>query len=245
MPKGHCAATGKEVCFSGDNEEMCNGRFMQSPKSNGTKNAAEEDIWGGKNFFDFVKNTKRKTTIQPNKRNILRTPSVPTPSLLLRSFRGDPLWKSELRPWIYQWEIHGTCSACKFSFQSTEECQRCMESLKTVHQCCLIEDRSYERIPVSSACQTPASGSTDPPPPLPPPIEPLLHEEDRGEKWEPEFPAEDGSFTARLQELGSTPCKLHCMDHLSRDPDCEFCKKALGPMYRVSMAHGLPITRRP
>ena len=25
------------------------------PKSNGTKNAAEEDIWGGKNFLDFVK----------------------------------------------------------------------------------------------------------------------------------------------------------------------------------------------
>ena len=25
------------------------------PKSNGTKNAAEKDTWGGKNFFDFVK----------------------------------------------------------------------------------------------------------------------------------------------------------------------------------------------
>ena len=25
------------------------------PKPNGTKNAAEEDIWGGKNFLEFVK----------------------------------------------------------------------------------------------------------------------------------------------------------------------------------------------
>ena len=36
----------------------------------------------------------------------------------------------------------------------------------------------------------------------------------------------------QLQESGSTPCDLHGMDHLSYDPTCEHCKRALGPMYR-------------
>ena len=33
-------------------------------------------------------------------------------------------------------------------------------------------------------------------------------------------------------ESGSLPCSVHGYDHLSRDPTCEFCKKALGPLYR-------------
>ena len=38
------------------------------------------------------------------------------------------------------------------------------------------------------------------------------------------------------------PCKLHGMDHLSRDPECEFCKKALGPMYRhLNHKYGMQI----
>ena len=81
-----------------------------------------------------------------------------------------------------------------------------------------------------------ASSSTDPPP-LPPPELPPPVEEDGGEEtsWsdqpEPEL-LDEGYFTTKLQETGSIPCKIHGMDHLSRDPECEFCKKALGPMYR-------------
>ena len=39
-------------------------------------------------------------------------------------------------------------------------------------------------------------------------------------------------FLEQLQESGSTPCELHGMDHLLYDPTCEYCKRALGPMYR-------------
>ena len=82
--------------------------------------------------------------------------------------RGDPLWKTTNRTWNYLWENPGQCPMCNISFDEQEECQRCMECLSTVHQCCLFQDQSYERIPVCSACQQ-ATSSTDPPPPLPPP----------------------------------------------------------------------------
>ena len=35
-----------------------------------------------------------------------------------------------------------------------------------------------------------------------------------------------------LDDSGVAPCSNHGMDHLTRDPSCEFCKKALGPLYR-------------
>ena len=149
---------------------------------------------------------------------------------LMSALRGDPLWKVTDRPWLYLWEFQGTCPNCALTFQAIEECQRCMECLQTVHQSCLIEDQTYDRIPVCSACQQ-ASGSTDPRPPLPPPDDPPVREDDIGE-GEVEVPLVDEDyFTTWLKETGSTPCKIHGMDHLSRDPDCEFCKKALEPVY--------------
>ena len=33
-------------------------------------------------------------------------------------------------------------------------------------------------------------------------------------------------------DTGVIPCSVHGYDHLSRDPTCEFCKKAIGPLYR-------------
>ena len=149
--------------------------------------------------------------------------------------RGDPLWKTTNRQWYYLWEAPGQCPMCATTFDGTEECQRCMECLMTVHQCCLFQDHSYERLPVCLACQQ-ASSSTDPLPPLPPPESLPQGEDDVEEKpieerVEPDLLEED-YFTTKLQETGSMPCKIHGMDHLSRDPECEFCKKALGPMYR-------------
>ena len=35
-----------------------------------------------------------------------------------------------------------------------------------------------------------------------------------------------------VMDTGSIPCSIHGYDHLSRDPTCEFCKRALGPWYR-------------
>ena len=84
-----------------------------------------------------------------------------------------------------------------------------------------------------SACQQ-AARSTDAPPPLPPP-EASLPEEDEMEHQpvepvvEPELITED-YFAEKLRESGSTPCKLHGKDHRSRDPECKFCKRALGPI---------------
>ena len=106
-----------------------------------------------------------------------------------------------------------------------------MECLKTVHHSCLVQDRSYERIPVCSACRE-ASGSNDPMPPLPPPVDPPPPEDHLVEENDAIPLVDEDHFTTKLQETGSLPCKLHGMDHLSRDPDCELCKKALGPMYR-------------
>ena len=61
------------------------------------------------------------------------------------------------------------------------------------------------------------------------------------ERVEPDLLEED-YFTTKLQETGTMPCKLHGMDHLSRDPECEFCKKALGPMYRhLNHKYGMQI----
>ena len=34
-----------------------------------------------------------------------------------------------------------------------------------------------------------------------------------------------------LDASGVVPCPNHGMDHLTRDPSCEFCKKALGPLF--------------
>ena len=150
----------------------------------------------------------------------------------------------EDRLWNYLWESPGLCPMCATAFNESEECQRCMDCLQTVHQCCLFQDQSYERIPVCLACQE-ASSSTDPPP-LPPPELPPPLEDDGGERPiaeqpEPELLEED-YFTTKLQDTGSMPCKLHGMDHLSRDPECEFCKKALGPMYRhLNHKYGMQI----
>ena len=163
---------------------------------------------------------------------------------LLSVLRGDPTWKMEDRPWNYLWESPGMCPMCATAFNEFEECQRCMDCLQTVHQCCLFQDQSYERIPVCLACQE-ASSSTDspplPPPELPPPVEDHGREGPIAEQPEPELLEED-YFTTKLQETGSMPCKLHGMDHLSRDPECEFCKKALGPMYRhLNHKYGMQI----
>ena len=95
---------------------------------------------------------------------------------LMSALRGDPLWKIANRPWNYLWELPGMCPMCTTPFDPAEECQRCMACLRTVHHCCLIQDHSKERIPVCLACQQ-ASSSTDPLPPVPPPVDPPPREE--------------------------------------------------------------------
>ena len=53
---------------------------------------------------------------------------------LMGVVQGDPLWKTTNRQWNYLWETPGQCPMCTINFEGQEECQRCMECLKTAHQ---------------------------------------------------------------------------------------------------------------
>ena len=76
----------------------------------------------------------------------------------------------------------------------------------------------------------------DLPAPLPPPEDDPPWKKDREDLIPVENDTRDPEMSVDIQEqlqgTGSMPCALHGMDHLSRDPDCEFCKRALGPMYK-------------
>ena len=115
-----------------------------------------------------------------------------------------------------------------------DELQQCYGCLETVHHHCLMEGWRSERLPICCACGEVAP-LEDPPPPLPPPEEDPPYEEEEDiipiepTALDPEMSEE---FREQLQGTGSTLCQLHGMDHLSRDPWWEFCKRALGPMYR-------------
>ena len=44
-------------------------------------------------------------------------------------------------------------------------------------------------------------------------------------------------------DTGAIPCSVHGYDHLSRDSTCEFCKKAIGPLYRhLKKKYGMSIS---
>ena len=122
---------------------------------------------------------------------------------------------------------------CSVSFDILDELQQCLGCLETVHPYCLMEDWRAERLPTCCACGE-VGHASDSHPPLPPPREDPQDEDEHGLiPVEPETldPERSEDFRKQLQGTGSTPCTLHGMDHLSRDPSCEFCKRALGPMY--------------
>ena len=95
-----------------------------------------------------------------------------------------------------------------------------------------MENSVSQKIPVCQAC---ASGSEEQA------VDPTLVE-DLGHSGEDNERPETGVVSADLHdpylnpleeivlETGSIPCSIHGYDHLSRDPTCEFCKKALGPL---------------
>ena len=125
-------------------------------------------------------------------------------------------------------------SVCSVPYTTQDEVQECYGCFTTVHHHCLMENWRAERLPICCACGEAAP--YEPPPPLPPPEDdPPVDVGERDvvpvdpEMREPEM-SED--FLEQLQGTGSTPCALHGMDHLSSDPTCEHCKRALGPMYR-------------
>ena len=109
----------------------------------------------------------------------------------------------------------------------------------------LSDGRLAIRTPANVVCLWRCGPNGWEPPPLPPPEEPPLDDRCGGvelEKFVPD-PAISPDSMEQLQETGSVPCEKHGMDHLSKDPTCEFCKKALGSMYRhLKNKYGSQIT---
>ena len=127
--------------------------------------------------------------------------------------------------WKYLWEVPGICQVCHMGTGCEQPIQKCTICYKLVHHVCLHNDDQAVTIPVCRACASdPDPDRADlevPEAPCPPDGE---SRRDKGE----EAPLE----TTPLDASGVVPCPHHGMDHLTRDPSCEFCKKALGPLYR-------------
>ena len=117
---------------------------------------------------------------------------------------------------------------------------RCFQCARLIHFICLTENAISQKIPICQAC---ASSSTQEivegePPALIPEremagaqdefIDPHVEDSQPIELRDP--------YLNPLEEIvldtGSVPCSIHGYDHLSRDSTCEFCKRALGPLYR-------------
>ena len=100
--------------------------------------------------------------------------------------------------------------------------RKCTSCYRQVHYVCLQNDDQAVSIPICRACASGPDGRAIEPPeaPCPPDGEQRLEKEDVPVEGTP------------LDSTGVVPCPTHGMDHLTRDPSCEFCKKALGPLYR-------------
>ena len=153
---------------------------------------------------------------------------------LVEALETDPRIISTPKTWRYLWEDSGPCAVCSILYTPQDPVQECYGCFSTVHHHCLMEDWRAERFPLCCACGEVAP--VEPPLPLPPPEhDPLVDPPEQDTiPAGPDIPEPEVSteFMEQLQESGSTPCALHGMDHLSHDPTCEQCKRALGPMYR-------------
>ena len=152
---------------------------------------------------------------------------------LVQTLALDPRITTTPKIWSYLWEDNGPCGVCSMLYTPQDPVQECYGCFSTVHHHCLMEDWRAERFPLCCAC---GGEAPEPPPPLPPP-----EHDPPGDSLEQEIqptgpdasePEVSTEFMEQLQGSGSTPCALHGMDHLSHDPTCEYCKRALGPMYR-------------
>ena len=153
---------------------------------------------------------------------------------LIRRLQGEPLLRSNRKPWSYLWEQSDTCQTCHMDFQLNQPLFRCYGCDGLVHYGCLMENSVSAKIPICYAC---ASGSGDlAAEPVPdshlnedhleriPDSEQGLIDEQAGQLPDP--------YLNPLEEIvldtGVIPCSVHGYDHLSRDPTCEdFVRKLL------------------
>ena len=165
---------------------------------------------------------------------------------LIRRIQGEPLLRSNRKPWSYSWEQSDICQTCRMNFQLNQPLFRCYRCTSLIHYGCLMENSVSAKIPICYAC---ASGSGDLA------VEPApgshLNEDhlegipDSGQELIDEQAVQlHDPYLNPLEEIvldtGVIPCSVHGYDHLSRDSTCEFCKKAIGPLYRhLSKKYGI------
>ena len=156
---------------------------------------------------------------------------------LIRRIQGEPLLRSNPKSWSYLWEQTNGCCTCNVDLDSRQPMFRSFGCNSLVHYGCLMENSISQKIPICQAC---ASGSGEPfdgnvEPHVPGDTEVEIREGEQGPQEEALTELPD-PYLNPLEELvleaGSIPCSVHGYDHLSRDSTCEFCKKALGPLYR-------------
>ena len=157
---------------------------------------------------------------------------------LIRRIQGEPLLRSNQKPWSYLWEQADICQTCHMDLQRNQPLFRCYRCDGLIHYGCLMENSIYAKIPICYAC---ASGSGE--------VAVESASDSRINEGHPEENPnlEQGPvgeqvvqlpdpYLNPLEELvldtGVIPCSIHGYDHLSPDPTCEFCKKAIGPLYR-------------
>ena len=154
---------------------------------------------------------------------------------LVRRIQGELLLRSQPKSWSYLWEQSEICHACCLEINLQQPVFRGFRCTKLIHFVCLMENSLSQKIPICQAC---ASSSTQEVlEEEPPALVPL--EEVAGAQGESVDPHVEGSqiidlrdpYLNSLEEIvldtGSIPCSIHGYDHLSRDPTCEFCKRAL------------------
>ena len=168
---------------------------------------------------------------------------------LIRRIQGEPLLRSNQKQWSYLWEHSEICQTCRSVFYVNQPLFRCYRCNGLVHYSCLMENSVSAKIPICFACASGSGNETAE-------IIPGSHSNENREEMVPESEQahveEQGSqlpdpYLNPLEEIvldtGVIPCSIHGYDHLSRDPTCEFCKKAIGPLYRhLSKKYGMSIS---
>ena len=160
---------------------------------------------------------------------------------LVRKIEGELLLRSQPKPWRYLWEPSEVCNTCCLEINTQQPVFRCYRCTKLIHYVCLMENSASQKIPICQACASPSirevpeqehSNAA--------PLEETARgqgEPDTGlpDEGPPDLELRD-PYLNPLEEIvldaGSLPCAKHGYDHLSRDSTCEFCKRALGPLYR-------------
>ena len=171
---------------------------------------------------------------------------------LVRRIQGEALLRSEVKPWCYLWEEQQVYQFCSFDVSPQQPVFRCFRCTELIHYVCLMENSASQKVPICQACGTPTNRTN----PTSAQGNEALSPIEVSTALSPENPDQDvvespnvelrDPYLNPLEEIvldtGSLPCAKHGYDHLSRDPACEFCKRAIGPLYRhLSKKYGISL----